>query len=251
MQLYLAASGGFSPPSASVSIAHAAYEIGADSRLVSSLPRADRSGLLLLSDRGAPRDPDTGKLCRDIAAECAARGFIGAVADVEGPLTPGIASLCRSLDRELPRWGLRLWVPEQLASLTRHASVLVCTALSGGSLRYRLQGARGRYGDRSLALDCQRLAAVFLLPSPIGESVPLTPGRLAEIARNRSIFFARDLCAKYFTYTAGPLTHFVLFDDADTLRRKAALGTALGCEAAFYMLPEVENLLERLFPEKE
>ena len=42
--------------------------------------------------------------------------------------------------------------------------------------------------------------------------------------------------------------HFVLFDDAETLRRKIRLGRSLGCAAAFLMFPEVEDLLPSLFP---
>ena len=42
-------------------------------------------------------------------------------------------------------------------------------------------------------------------------------------------------------------THFVLFDDARTLRRKLELARQLGIRDALVMLPEVEDLLEPLF----
>ena len=62
------------------------------------------------------------------------------------------------------------------------------------------------------------------------------------------MFFSQDLCARYFTYTREGETHFVLFDDADTLQQKLQTGTRMGFSAAFLMYPEVRDLLPRLFP---
>ena len=42
------------------------------------------------------------------------------------------------------------------------------------------------------------------------------------------------------------MTHFVLFDDADTLHRKIALGAELGIPAGFLALPEAMEALPRL-----
>ena len=52
--------------------------------------------------------------------------------------------------------------------------------------------------------------------------------------------------AKYFTYSAGNSTHFVLFDDAETLRQKVKLAQNLGIQTAFLMFPEVVDLLPEL-----
>lgn len=41
-----------------------------------------------------------------------------------------------------------------------------------------------------------------------------------------SVFFSQDLCARYFTYTRNGETHFVLYDDADTLSQKLRTGAA-------------------------
>ena len=62
------------------------------------------------------------------------------------------------------------------------------------------------------------------------------------------MFFSQDLCARYFTYTREGETHFVLFDDADTLQQKLQTGTRMGFSAAFLMYPEVRDLLPQLFP---
>ena len=52
--------------------------------------------------------------------------------------------------------------------------------------------------------------------------------------------------ANYFTYTENRSTHFVLFDDAGTLRKKAALAQSLGIQEAFLMYPEVPDIIAEL-----
>ena len=64
------------------------------------------------------------------------------------------------------------------------------------------------------------------------------------------MFFSPELCARYFTYGQGGMTHFVLFDDADTLRRKIGLGTELGIAAGMLSLPEAAEALPGLLGKK-
>ena len=103
---------------------------------------------------------------------------------------------------------------------------LVNTAVSGGSFaQYLREAARG--GGGRLALDVERLRMDFSLPARNGRGRPLTAGELRELLDRESpaVFFSQDLCARYFTYTRDGETHFVLFDDADTLRQKLRPGT--------------------------
>ena len=72
--------------------------------------------------------------------------------------------------------------------------------------------------------------------------------RLTERERP-SVFFSQDLCARYFTYSREGETHFVLFDDADTLSQKLRIGNAMGFSAAFLMWPEVKDVAGKLFPQ--
>ena len=77
---------------------------------------------------------------------------------------------------------------------------------------------------------------------------------LAELLERRrpSVFYSGDLCARYFTTTAeNGESRFILFDDADTLRRKIRLGQELGIGAGFLMYPEVEDLLPELFGQRK
>ena len=123
----------------------------------------------------------------------------------------------------------------------------MCTALSGGTLEGRLTQAVDQYGAEHLALDLQRLTMDFPLPCPGGQGTPLTLPQLEALAAGRPTFYSDALCARYFTLTRQGQTHFVLFDDARTLRRKLELARQLGIRDALVMLPEVEDLLEPLF----
>ena len=57
------------------------------------------------------------------------------------------------------------------------------------------------------------------------------------------VFFSRELCARYFTYTdreGG--AHFVLFDDGETLAAKLAQLSGCGVQTVFALYPDVQAL---------
>ena len=233
-------------------IAYAAYRIGPEGRLTSlPLPPQLRGGLLMLSDRDAPAFFAPEPLCRDVVLECRRRAAGGVVLDFTSSPSAALVRLVRLLDGELRRQRRSLYVPEEWASYAGSASVLICSAISGGTLRTRLAEAAARFSPRRMALDCQRLAMDFLLPAPNGEGAPLSLPRLEQLRRGRTVYYSEALGARYFTCRAGEQTRFVLFDDADTLRRKLALARELGYAAAFLMLPEVEDLLGELFGQRK
>ena len=134
------------------------------------------------------------------------------------------------------------------ASPAEGAALLVGTGLSGGSLRALLEETACRYGAERLALDLERVMMDFPLPCPSGCGTPLTREELLALREKHpsSVYFSRELMAKYFTYSAGSGTHFVLFDDAETLRQKVRLAQGLGIQTAFLMFPEVVDLLPEL-----
>ena len=220
-----------------VPLVHIAYAVGDGGRLLrSELPRGAQGGLLGLSDRCNGPLPELLMLCR----------FGGVLADFEGGAREDRLPFLSRLGAMLAQSGRRLYVPERFA--VPEASVLICTALSGGTLRERLSDAAARYGTQRIALDCQRLAMDFVLPCRSGEGTPLTPEELSA-RRERcgaAVFFSEELCANYFSYTAQGRAHFVLFDTAETLRCKLRLGRERGMETAFLMYPEVSDLLPEL-----
>ena len=251
MQLYLAVSPDKLRQAARFTdrLAHVAYRVGPEGRLTRhNLLVSTRGGVMVLGDQEGGPIRDSAALCRDVWRECGARNYSGVLADFEASPSPDRAAFLADLGRVLSRNGRRLFVSEVYGDAAERASVLLCTALSGGVFRQRLEEARERFGQR-LALDLQRLRMDFPLPCPGGEGRPLSAGELeALMDRERpSVFYSSDLCAKYFTYTRDGESHFVLFDDAATLRRKLQAGQALGIETAFLMYPEAEDLLPALF----
>ena len=196
-----------------------------------------------LSDRCDGPIPRADALCRAIAAECAKRGFRGVLADFEThPCSDRPAFLSR-LSARLSTQGITLYCPLSLPA--EGAILLVGTGLSGGSLRALLEESVCRYGAERLALDLERVMMDFPLPCPTGCGTPLTHEELLALREKHpsSVYFSRELMAKYFTYSEGNGTHFVLFDDAETLQQKVRLAKSLGIQRAFLMFPEVVDLL--------
>lgn len=231
-------------------IAHMAYQVGPEGRLTrQNLLARTQGGLMLLGDRDCGPIRDVQALCRDVWRECAGRNFGGVAADFECPPQQDRTAFLEALCRIMRRNNKQLFVPEAYGRDVPQAGVLICTALSGGTLRARLEEAVRTYGQRRVALDLQRLRMAFPLPCPSGEGDYLTGeelGRLLEEKRP-TVFYSADLCAKYFTVSAGNQSRFILFDDADTLRRKMQLGQNMGLGVGFLMYPEVPDLLPALF----
>ena len=202
---------------------------------------------MVLSDGDGCPLPDIPKLCTLVWQECAARGFGAVVADFEQPLNGERCSFLRALCAVLRKNGRRLYVPETYGCEVQHAMVLICTAVSGGTLRRRLEEARREFGDR-VALDLQRLRMEFPMPCPGGEGCALERTALEELLLDKpTVFFSEDLCAKYFIRVCGCEPRFVMFDDAYTLRHKLHLARDMGITAAFAMYPEVEDILDELW----
>lgn len=231
-----------SPPA--LPLALMAYAVGPGGCLTRcGAVRPSPGALMGLSDRcaGSIQRPDA--LCRAVAAECVKNRLRGVLADFDGaPCSDRLAFLNR-LARRLNAQGLRLYCPRSLPA--EDAVLLVGTAVSGGSLRTLLEGAVNRHGPERLALDLERVQMDFPLPCPSGCGTPLTHGELLALQQKHaaSVYYSRELAANYFTYSEEGRAHFVLFDDAETLRRKCALAQSLGIQEAFVMYPEVADLL--------
>ena len=232
-------------------LAHVAYRIGPDSHLLrQNLLIQTRGGLLSLSDEGCPPIQHPDVLCRELWQECGLRGYSGVLADFEAEITPDRMAFLRQLNSLLDRYNRRLFLPEALAVRVPASTAVVCTALSGGIFTRRMEEAARRFGPGRTAMDIQRLMMDFPLPCPSGTGAPLTLQQLEQLRREilPTPFYSRELCAKYFTYTRGGQSHFVVFDDGDTLREKLRTGNSLGLHAAFLMYPEVCDLLPDLLP---
>lgn len=230
-------------------LAHAAYRIAEGSVLLrQNLPLQARGGFLLMGDRDSPVVTDPEALCAAAVRECVRRGYSGVVLDFEGPPRTDLAVLARRMGPALAARGLELYLPETYGDGVPEAFVLIGTALSGGNYRTRLEESAARFGGGRLALDTERLRMDFPLPCPNGTGTPLTPEEFRLLAADRTTFFSPDLCARYFTCRQAEAHHFVLYDDAATLREKLRVAAGLGIRTAFFSWPEVADIAEELFP---
>ena len=254
MQIYLAAAPSAAQEAAGYcrALAHAAYRIGPDSTLLrQSLLLQSKGGLLCVSDREAPFIDDPEALCGAVLRECGRRNYGGALLDFEEAPRRDRMAFAEKLAQALGGAKRTLFIPERYA--VPGAVVLICTAISGGSFSQRLEEARNRPGGAGgLALDVQRLRMDFRLPARSGEGAPLSLEDFRQLLDREqpAVFFSQDLCARYFTYARDGEAHFVLFDDADTLRQKLRLGSAMGFSAAFFMWPEIQDIAPQLFNRK-
>lgn len=229
-----------------LTLAHMAYRVGGGPHLFrSNQPIPARGGLMYIDDGGFDGRGTPDAFCQEVVRECAARGFGGVICAFDRKL-PLLSAVVEQLGPMLVRQGRSFYVSEPYGRCTATGRVLIPTALSGGSLRQRLGEAAERYGAGRVALAVERTAADFFLPSPDGQGRPLTreelKARLEE--RSPSVFFSDELCARYFTYMNRQSgAHFVLFDDAGSIRKKLRLAEALGIDRALLCWPEVSDLM--------
>ena len=232
-------------------VAHMAYRIGSGPHLFGSRHHvACRGGVMVLECRGFDGRGTPEELCREIVQECSGRGFSGVFCDFEGPFYPVLA---RSVERLAPVFAQRGWqlylTEEYAAHAPKTASVVIPTALSGGSLSQRLTEASEQFGVERIALGLERVAVDFTLPASDGDGTPLSRQDLAELLQKRSpsVYFSAELCAHYFTYMIrGQEAHFILYDDASSLLRKIRLAAGLGIRRGFLPYAQVDDLLPQL-----
>lgn len=228
--------------------AHMAYRVGDGPHLFrAALPTASRGGYMVIDDVGFNGLGDPTPLCHEILRECAARGFTGVICDFEAKPFQVLARAAAQLGELLEKRGWPLLVPEAYAHAAGQARVLVSSALSGGSLKQKLADAVERYGKSRVVLAVERTALDFYLPSPTGQGSPLTREELKERmeALAPSVFFSDELCAHYFTYMSKQNgAHFVLFDDAGSIRKKLYIARSLGITAAVLAWPQVDDFLD-------
>lgn len=227
------------------SFAHAAYRIGTESSLLRrQLLVQTRGGILTVTDHEAPPLPNPESLAEAVLRECGRRHYEGSLLDFEAPYRQDLAQLVRMLSKKIGG----LYVPERYAADAPGAAALICTAISGGSFSQYLQDCMRKYRGR-IALDVQRLRMDFTLPAKTGTGNLLTARQLQSLMQQEcpAVFFSPDLCARYFTYIRDGQAHFVLFDDADTLKRKLRFGASLGISSAFLLWSEVQDLSGTLF----
>ncbi len=230
-------------------IAHLAYRVGGGPHLFrANGPVTPQGGLMVIDDSGFSGGGEAAGFCNEVLRECAARKFTGVVCQFLDRPAPVLMEAVGKLGELCRGRGLKFYVSEPYGAAAPSAGVMLSTALSGGSLRGRLEAAGESFGPGRLAVWIERAAEDFLLPSPSGTGAPLT---VEELERRRTeqgadVFFSAELCAHYFTYMAGEKGHFVLFDDAGSIRKKLRLAEGLGIRTAFLPYETAGDLLGEL-----
>ena len=232
------------------SLAHAAYRIGPGSTLLrQNMLLSVQGGLLSVSDEAAPFIDDPDALCAAAVRECSRRGYDGVLLNFKSSTTQDRLTFAARLEPTLRGMGRRVYLPEHYAEAVPGAMVLIETALSGGSLTEHLQEAAAKWGSNRLVLDIERVRMLFPLPCPSGVGTPLNYAEFQALTEQESpsVFFSPDLCARYFTCHHKGSTQFVLFDDAETLKRKVQIGRECGAAAAILRWAEITDIAEAFF----
>ena len=231
-------------------VACAAYRVGGGPHLFrANMPVSARGGLMGLDCAGFDGRGQPEAFCQEVMRECAARSFTGLLCDFEGRPFSLLEEILRRLSALFQSRGWPIYVTEPYGGCCETVRVLISSALSGGSLAQRLQEAAERYGPDRVVLAVERAAEDFYLPSPDGQGRPLTRQALRQTMEERdpSVFFSTELCAHYFTYMSRENgAHFVLFDDAGSIRKKLQVAARLGIRQAVLSYPQVDDLLEEL-----
>ena len=209
---------------------------------------------MVIDDNGFDGQGNATAFCHEVLRECTTRGFSGVICNLEYRSLPIQAQIVAELGALMHQRGWPLYVTEPYGPCSEHAKVLIPSALSGGSLQARLEEAITQNGAPRIALAVERVAADFFLPSPTGQGTPLSREeltlRLAD--QNTTVLFSSELCAHYFTYMSKQNgAHFILFDDAGSIRKKLQVARNLDIQDAIFTYEEVDDLLPALLPEKK
>lgn len=231
-------------------VGHMAYRIGPGGHLLrANIPINLRSGLMVIDDSGFNGRADTNAFCQQVIRECTTRAFDGVILDFESKPHPLLSQIVIKLGILLSRRNWPLYVTEEYGDISELARVIIPSALSGGSLNKRITEAVEHFGANRVALGIQRTAEDFTLPAPNGCGTPLTREELERRIQSRgaSIFFSDELCAHYFTYMSRQSgAHFVMFDNAASIRKKIHIASQFGLCACILAWPEVDNILESI-----
>lgn len=203
-------------------------------------PSAARGDLLgILDGGGTPSRP--AQLAFDAVSAAQARGYSGILADFD---RPDLADTIAALDAETERCGLTFYVPLAAAGRAPHGVAVVETALSSGSLEQKFRHLLAGYGPEHVAAQLVRACTDYPLPSPEPEGIPLSPEDFDTLRRRTAapVFFSSELCAKYFTWSDGSASHFVVFDDASTMQAKTRLLRRVGVQQMFVLYPDAREL---------
>ena len=113
-------------------------------------------------------------------------------------------------------------------------------------MQERFASAAEKFGQQRILVDLERNCEDFSLPAPDGCGKRLTLSQLDDMfLRLLPVpFFSGELCTYYFTYKdRNECAHFVLFDNAASIRKKIETAKSLGINHFLLLYPEVSEIL--------
>ena len=230
-------------------VVHLAYNLDEQGRLIRpEMPQTRKGSMMAICHSGtqAP-EIDRSAFLTQIIRECSARGFSGVICDFEGEYSPILGPVCKYLSSELAARGISFSVPENYAhAVLPPTNIVVSSAISGGSLRQRLNDATKKYGAERIILECERNCEDFTLPANTGSGKRMAVSELDNLfSRLMPIpYFSSDLCTYYFTYRdRNNYSHFVLFDNASSIRKKLSVAADAGITSAILVYPEIQEIV--------
>ena len=127
----------------------------------------------LRRDRNCPEEPQhhPGPGCRlslihILLRECARRSYGGVVLDFDEPSREDRRRFAALLGQQCAKSRKFFCLPPSYAAAAEHPTVIVNTAISGGSFETHIREELARYGGgRNVVFDLQRLRMDFRLPA--------------------------------------------------------------------------------------
>lgn len=207
-----------------------------------------KGGLMVLDTDGYTGGGPASALVGEILFECDKRGYNGIVLDIGRSPVSMLQYLTAYLASETQKRSLRFFVPESLHSAGENAVVLIPTALSGGTLTGHIGEAADKYGISRIALEIERVRMDFTLPAANGSGKELSAYELDALIEQHKTqsFFSKDLYAYYFNYRDKKGTHFVLYDNGASIKRKLQAAGSAGVENAFLFYPHVADIIDKI-----
>lgn len=202
-------------------------------------------GLYTAGDTTLP--PDPAALCHQLATMVCRSQSRGLLLDL--PEDDAGFALASALAPYLHRMGIDVYLPISLASAASQARYILPSAVSGGSLDGMLDHFLTQYPPERLCLELVRTRHNFPIPSADPGGTLLSAAQFEALhAHAGRHFFSPELCANYFTHMEnGKTPHFVLFDDAETARRKLEKARSRGLYAAFALYSEWGGEIRTIF----
>ena len=209
-----------------LSLGHLAYRISPSGVLLRSTALGDARGGVMILLGVVPQAADPTALAAAIRTECAGRGYRGVYLACDPSAAPAAALAARLAETDL-----RLYVPEGVP----YGIPVYDSGVTGGSFSLYMEETLSRHPG-GIALELLPLAMEYILPAA-GEGRALPREELdALLSAGYLQYYSAELAARYVTWRDEEgRTHFVLYDDVDSLREKVRLARAAGVRELFLL----------------